>query len=58
MNNKKTNGYHDDINVIGSDEKFKNGKSYGETTKGKVSDDKISRSSHSLDSENDGKVIR
>ena len=34
------------------------GKVSDPVTKGKFSDDKISKSSHSMDSENDGKVIR
>lgn len=63
----KTNGQWD--NVAGSEEKLKRTESgpesnykgnggYDYTTKGKVSDDQISRSSHSQHSEHDGKVIR
>ena len=64
--NKKSNW----DNVAGSDEKLKKtesgpesnykGKkgSYDYTSRGKLSDDKMSRSSISMESEADGKVIR
>jgi hypothetical protein len=51
MPTKKTPGYEGGYNKGAA-------KSSDPVTKGKFSDDKMSKSSHSMDSENDGKVIR